>query len=43
MTCQTQGCTRTAHHWVIKNGRTLNVCVKCRDEMTTIFGWVIRT
>ena len=43
MTCQVEGCDRTAHHWVTNNGRTLNVCVKCRDEMTALHGWTIRT
>ncbi len=46
MTCQIEGCDRSAHHWVTKNGRTLqtgrslNVCEKCRDEMTALYGYV---
>ncbi len=41
MTCQIEGCDRVAHYWVSKNRQSLNVCVKCRDEMMAVFGWTL--
>lgn len=39
--CMTEGCERWARAWITFEGRNKHVCLSCRDELTSIFGWLI--
>jgi len=38
--CQTEGCERLAAWWV-KRDHTKHVCTACRDELISVFDWVL--
>jgi hypothetical protein len=42
MSCEIEGCN--GHQaWVVeKSNRTLRVCRRCMEEMTSIYGWRIK-
>ena len=42
--CMTEGCLSTATNWVAHPNRRHNrhVCSACRDEMCSVFGYVIQ-